>query len=1190
MPRFSSMKYAPAETRRILRDRFVRYLPVSNTPAIRPPSENLMPDELLLNLLINLDITFESDADRARMSYDAARAKNPDEPSFDQVIADGWFRIVWGRLTAPYEIEQRARAAPADTMTALQSLLKNRFGESFTLNDTVKSDPALADLAGRIERGDMVPGALRSQDMEWVAARLWDRALTGTAPHASELRDWTDRWCLLGWPSIVANKVWSEAAANAFRVAAFGVLASEPGLAGWDETRAGFVRQLILRTGQPAAAERYIPAVPTTLLDRTVWLGDLRLEGPIAGMMSANQDLVGLVRLLLTDAEEQEFVPVPHPLFTQLIELAVARPEILAVVLFRIRWSPALLADLLLYPATCVLACWLIAQWPGPSGAWDSELRARDDRTTKAMAFGDAVSVLGEYLEKGSLPPSEAAALLDALYETAKPIFGEEAGDASILAILRSEITSQAVAVQQAIFAALSSSMPQTGLGSSTFAAALDVVDAADLGESIEPAPLISSYVDSVAAGAYGLSANRISVTGAASLVRLAMRAPDALRQAFFAPIDVRSRITAAAAPDVNPLSIEDETARSLRAHIRVLSRAVAALQESSPDEVLDALITAVRVGAVKHDEKGRVGAFAARFETDPYRGPRDRPIAADLAAALAALGGSRRERLLAPILDIDEPAVLARLTVLAPLTTRDRIARRIADLDPSDTGDIRSLPEALLRIEELLAAGDSDTAAKFIDAERVLKTFGQVPGRELMRVWFDLRLKYLRGDWSGIAIAEPPSGLSGQARDSAVEAISLYRGLAALNDPNGNREGAENLFASLHQRHPEVAAYAVNLFAARISCLLGSDLFALLRGADVVRGRKALIDAEESMPRVRNLRAADEEIFTCNKSLLLLALGQPDQAHKILVSMTPMHLGDRAAAYSAVALSRLGRLVEALAVLDEAKDAGDKKKVLQAARDHIQTGKHFPASADSSSDDLVATKIQSAFFQFTQMDHLEQAAILIEAPNPFEKLITDQVRVAAGRVTSLAPMMTNVTIDSCEDDLNAHLREVLAAQVSSFPLGWAIPDQSKGGRTAKGNPGERDLLIQKNGITLAVVEAIVCARPMTHEAMRKDLASHFQRLLAYDHCTIFFHLSYAYIKKPASIIDYLKDMAEKEAPSAFKYRDRTEIEHTDSRPPGFVAEYDGQHGPVKVVFLVLDMAQEAQQDAAKLSAVTKPR
>jgi hypothetical protein len=59
------------------------------------------------------------------------------------------------------KLHQRARTAPADTMTALNALLKKRFEESFDVSDTAKSDPELAELAVRIERGDTAPGALR---------------------------------------------------------------------------------------------------------------------------------------------------------------------------------------------------------------------------------------------------------------------------------------------------------------------------------------------------------------------------------------------------------------------------------------------------------------------------------------------------------------------------------------------------------------------------------------------------------------------------------------------------------------------------------------------------------------------------------------------------------------------------------------------------------------------------------------------------------------------------------------------------------------------------------------------------------------------------------------------------------------------------------------------------------------------
>src|SRR5258708_22307979 len=111
MARFSSMKYAPAETRHILRDRFARYLPVQHTAPVRPNAGNLVRDEQLLTLLLNLDIVFASELDRARASYEAALPANSSEPIFDAVIAAGWLRIIWGRLATPFEIDQRARAA-----------------------------------------------------------------------------------------------------------------------------------------------------------------------------------------------------------------------------------------------------------------------------------------------------------------------------------------------------------------------------------------------------------------------------------------------------------------------------------------------------------------------------------------------------------------------------------------------------------------------------------------------------------------------------------------------------------------------------------------------------------------------------------------------------------------------------------------------------------------------------------------------------------------------------------------------------------------------------------------------------------------------------------------------------------------------------------------------------------------------
>jgi hypothetical protein len=110
----------------------------------------------------------------------------------------------------------------------------------------------------------------------------------------------------------------------------------------------------------------------------------------------------------------------------------------------------------------------------------------------------------------------------------------------------------------------------------------------------------------------------------------------------------------------------------------------------------------------------------------------------------------------------------------------------------------------------------------------------------------------------------------------------------------------------------------------------------------------------------------------------------------------------------------------------------------------------------------------------------------------------------------------------------------------------------------------------------------------MTHESMRDNLTSHFQKLLGYSSCSLFFHLTYAYLENPASILDYLRQTAERDAPEGFRYQGREDIPHIDSRPFGFIAGYQGPSGPVKIVFLVLDLLQHAQREAARIAGTTK--
>ena len=184
--------------------------------------------------------------------------------------------------------------------------------------------------------------------------------------------------------------------------------------------------------------------------------------------------------------------------------------------------------------------------------------------------------------------------------------------------------------------------------------------------------------------------------------------------------------------------------------------------------------------------------------------------------------------------------------------------------------------------------------------------------------------------------------------------------------------------------------------------------------------------------------------------------------------------------------------------------------------------------------------------------------------------------------------MMKSVTIDQSEDDLTAFLHRVLEAKVEF--LGWTISDQSRGGRTPKGNAGERDLVLRKGSSTLAVLEAVVCSRPITQAWARDELTMHFQKLLGYDTCRLFFHVTYAYIADLASIAAHLRQVAQDQAPDGFTFVGSAEIPLTDSRPTGFIARYKGGLSEVRVVFLVLDIGQVVQQAATIRAEGRNPR
>ena len=1187
MLRFPSLITVPAETRTILRERLARYLPSPRSTSSYPARKATLSDEAMFELLRDLEIEFANDVKIARATYDNARNQaNPNEPDFDERLADGWLSVTWGRISTPFGVRQTARKAPTGT-SALVVLLDKQYGQTYRLAAGTRHSADISSVAAALERGELALHEIGCRSPEWVAARLWDRQALTCEDHASALRVWVDRWKVLGCPSLLPDRAWEGHAASAFRDAALIIAESEPGLVGWEVMRATLVKQWALASNQPIPdVESFFPRVPRSFVDRVLWFEDHSIERAAWETLEAASDILGPIRMLIGEIEDADHGPAPLPLAARIFTLAAERPALFLDLLLRVRVRPVLLADLLLHPPTAPLACLVIGKWQQfTASAWDRDVTMRDDASSKAIAFADAISVMGHFLRQGSTPVGEAAALLIWLHSSAQPGFVDDLGSReNLLTTFRGELRDQTAVTLRAMVNDLRAPpTPLPGLGTSIFAALLDLIHIGTLAADTEPGPIVDAYVRAVQKGDYTLSAHRIGAGQAATLFALTERSPE-LRHRFLYPTDVKQRLQQPG--EENEFSLADSIARSIRAHIRILCRVVVGWKEPIPNNLLDALIAIVRAGAQTHREKGRIAAFSPRYEQSPFALSLDRPIAADLGAALNRLDDQTRGRLLTTVLETDEPMLLAQLLSYAPRAMRDSIESRIADITPSNAGDIYSFTEVQARIEELLSAEAVDAAAKFMAVEQDLQTRGNVPGRALVRLRAGLRLDYLRGDWTAIANTKPPADLSVPDRDAARDTITFFAALAELRKPDGDWEGAAHAFEQLQSHRRDIVSYAVNLFAARISVLLRGNLFQQLEGEAAHRARQALADAEQGVKDPRSLSSIDFDRFVCNKALIHLALGQPDLTLQLLAPLRAVPLQDSSAAFNAIAFARMGRHHEAKAVLEAAVSSLGETAILEAARAHIANGAAFADSASLATDDDSLRRIKLALFDLLRMDPSRQTQALEPSSDHFVGWVTKHIRAATGSLVTLAPILEKIGVTS-EDDLTSLVGALLQGRFEQ--VGWTVSDQSRGGYTANENPGRRDLVIRKDGAEIGVIEAVICDRPVTHEWTRKELTSHFQKLLGYSTCQLFFHVTYARVEV-RSILKQHTIVAEQTAPAGFKFVRDEQIPFTDSRPQGLIAYYTGPAGEVKVVFLVLDMGQHDQKQAGKEAALNNPR
>ena len=957
--RFSSIEHSPAATRGILRDRLARYLTSDSSGSHtghRVHSDVTLSDESMLHLLLNLRIDFERDIDRVRATYDAAGSETSTEPSIEELVEAGWLTVVWGRISVTFDLVRAAEAA-TPPLSALCSLLNSRFDEVYRVTEIPRGHPDIDDVAAKIANEELRPEQISCQSPVWVAARLWDRTLTDCDSPSDALRVWFDRWEKLGHPSFVPQVVWDDDALATFREATFTVLESDRGICGWEEARNELIKKYALvNNEQPDTIAARVPPVPESLVDRVAWVFD------VTGVnrMREHEDIGWLSSLLLSVVEADNDGPFPHQVAKRLIDLAIERADLFFILVFQINAKTLFLADMLLHPATTAVACLLIAQRTQYCGAWDRDLIDRDNSTTKSMAFADAVSVMGHFLSRGDTDPKEAASLIEWFHQNVSySTAGYMETDESLLDTLRSEISQQPRSVLRAMVCALLAST-DAEIETSKFGAAVDIVDCGDLSDEVDPTPFVDAYINLVAPTNSARPSLRFGVSAARALVGVALRAEPESCRSFFFPIDTVAALEECSEEELDSLVFD--LGWSIRTHIRTLCRAIAGLSGSVPEEITNALVAAVKIGALAHRERGRIAGFSPHYEEYDLDAHLGRRIAADIGLAINALSANDRARLLSAVLETDEPMLLAQLLHFAPHVARDQIRRRIDELTPCEAGEVFSLTHAQARIKALLSAGLPDAAERFIEVEKELRTLGPVPGRVVARLQTALRLHLLREEWDEIASIEMPVDLAATDQHPADEAIRFYKGLALFQRPNGDRVSAERVLSRLCRERSDVFAYFVNLFAVRISILLEDDPFNQLESNRKINGRRLLSDTERELHQYRAISIEETEVYTCYRAQMLIAVGKPQQALNLLASTNMTTLRDEVAAYSAVALARLERVSEAQAVLEQATLQVGETDVLRTARRLVRSTPYASVPVALPGDDVISRVKNSLF------------------------------------------------------------------------------------------------------------------------------------------------------------------------------------------------------------------------------------
>jgi hypothetical protein len=1175
---------APLRVRQELRQAFERWLHRSRRPLVIPNPEGTVDELSLLEVSRYYRLEYAGGAEDVANAWDRSEERIADGgPDFDELVRLGWVFFDGGRWvmqSTPAGVHRDIRYPSPSTQSFLEGLCKARF-----IPKEQAPSPDTEVLVARIAAEEWLDSQIPTRDPDWVAGRLWDRLCPHPAARAEDVGEaskpaqaidpdakavdrafleWST-WCDVLGCSGRWDINWSLAQMQYCRDAAHRALGRQKLWSTWDDDAARYVDVLEKTFAIPLDRLRFsrLPRkpAPRTLVARVDWLETVEVEHLMMPRLGGSTVSFAL-ELLYSELEKTGVAPDVMARAAAILSFAAAHPLAMQKLLHRINVVPALLVDMLMHPLIVSLGARLTIEWR-PESARDSDRNIRREAQTKAYAIEDALSLLAYQLKQNVLDLEECAALVTWCYTGAsrravadsRRLVGHQ-----LLELLAKEVDEvQSAALQHLIGqAAHESNVPRANF--SAVLAGLRCLQNAHADAS--------AIVDLYAKFARDLhldwtDADNLSPELAARLVATALAQAPITRDALLVPFD-SAKLLREASEEEKP-SVRTNIAQTLRVHVRLLARAVAGWPlEDVPAEFGDPFLALVSRSTIEHAEKGRMGVLTDRYSPSRFLAREDGSPAKDLAAAWRRLDGARQNAMLQSLSQSDDPVLLAELCQHLPSAAKAAIQGRLLQLKPEEASSLWTWTELQRRIESLLAAGEYGLAREHIDdaAEDIERAPSQF---RLPLFNLSLQLLMKERDWVSLDAAVVPSTLDVSATRQAQDHLTFYKATSQLLRPNGELAQARAALQGLAARPGSASAYRENIFAIAIQQLLTPILHPLI-GADKVAGEQLLAEINAAV-------SADEKLarsnLLANRALLLIALQRPEEAMNSVAVRRAEAPSVELDIVTVLAKYELGHRGEAMAILDAALTEFGPDDRLVALKNDLQAG--VSTSSVTSAAVVVdpISSIRAALQQLSELPPSQVGEVLGPSGGGMRGYLVRQVSRAVAALQHMGAMLRdrkNLGDEArFENDLNTAVREVLGASLAVAK--WDVGDQSLGGSTSNGNPGERDAVVRVAGQEICIYEGLVCSG-----LNRSYIKQHFDKLLAYGVCDIYFHVTYSYADEVKPILDYLRHMLENEVPGGLAFLGCESLGTPDYETSGYIATYRVDHREAAVAFLIADL------------------